>query len=303
MTGPSRTTSEQWTTRGLLQWISARFSRAGLDSPRLLAEQLVAHAIGCDRLHLYTEADRPASPIERDLLRDLVARALDDEPVQYLVGEGWFFSLPFNVDRRVFIPQPATETLVEHVLQHARAEPGFRAANLIDVCTGSGCIAISILKQLPEARAAAVDISPDALEVARTNADRHDVADRLDLLQGDLLEPLRRHPSGHEAHYLLSNPPYIPDDEWDDPKMMDPGVKNYVPEIALRGGPDGLRFVRPLIEHAHEHLRAGGVLGVEVAASRAEQVLDLARQQEYLRDARILEDLDGLPRVLIAHRA
>src|SRR6185295_16304457 len=139
---------------------------------RLQAELLMAHVLGCERLRLYMDADRPASPLERSALRDLVGRALGHEPVQYLTGEAWFFSLPFKVDRRVLIPRPATETIVEHVLQHARAEAGFGGKTgegvvIADVCTGSGCIAIALLKNLPQARAVATDVSPDALEVAR----------------------------------------------------------------------------------------------------------------------------------------
>ena len=122
---PTRPSTEAWTTRRLLAWMGEAFTKKGLEAPRLQSELLLAHVIGCERLRLYMEADRPASPLERDQLRDLVSRALAHEPVQYLVGEGWFFSLPFHVDRRVLIPRPATETIVQHVLQHARVEPGF----------------------------------------------------------------------------------------------------------------------------------------------------------------------------------
>ncbi|MBL8746311.1 MAG: hypothetical protein JNK58_08155, partial [Phycisphaerae bacterium] len=140
----------------------------------------------------------------------------------------------------------------------------------------------------------------------RLNAERHAVIDRLDLLEGDLLAPLEGHPAGQQLHYLVANPPYIPDEEWDstDPaKAVGPNVKGFEPELALRGGPDGLRFVRPLIEHAPARLRPGGLMMIEVASSTAGRVLDLARTHPHLEDERIVNDLEGLPRVLLARRS
>lgn len=288
--------------------MAGAFAEKNIDSPRLCAELLLSHVLGCERLRLYMDADRPATPLEREALRGLVARALKHEPVQYLVGEAWFFSLPFHVDKRVLIPRACTETIVEHILQHHRAEPGFApggAVTLADVCTGSGCIGIALLKNLPNARGAATDISSDALELARQNAERHGVVDRLDLLQGDLLAPLEKHPAGQQLHYLTANPPYIPDDEWDsdDPaKAVGKNVKGFEPEAALRGGPDGLRFVRPLIDEAPHRLRRGGLLLIEIASSTADAALKIASAHPDLADARVLDDLEGLPRVLIARR-
>lgn len=283
------------------------FARKGLDSPRLQAEMLLAHVIGCDRLRLYTDPDRPASPLERQALRELVTRALEHEPIQYLVGEAWFFGLPFAVDRRVLIPRPSTETIVEQVLQHARTTPGFGGRTgdgvlLADVCTGSGCIAIAILKNLREARAIGTDLSPDALAVARQNAVRHGVSDRLDLLAGDLLSPLREFPATRSAgtlHYLVSNPPYIPDHEWD---AVEPNVKDHEPTQALRAGPDGLRYIRPILEEGPAMLRPGGLLLIESAASTAEQVRLMASQHPALEEPVVLRDFEDLPRVIMARR-
>lgn len=296
---------EIWTTRSLLDWIASAFERARHDSPRLSAELLLAHVLGCDRLRLYTEVDRPATPLERDALRALVQRALKHEPVQYLVGESWFFSMRFLVDKRVLIPRPCTETIVEHVIQHARATAGLGSGGAFlmgDVCTGSGCIGLALLKNLPNARCVASDISADALEVAKLNAERHKLTDRLTLLQGDLLAPLEKHPAGQQLHYLVSNPPYIPDSEWNAPDMVGPDVKAFEPEHALRGGVDGLRFVRPLVEHGHERLRTGGQMLVEIAASTADQVLELAQANDNLTDVKVLKDLEGHRRVLLATR-
>lgn len=282
--------------------MSKAFDERGVESPRLSAEMLLAHVLGCDRLRLYMNADRPASQAERDQLRALVSRALTHEPVQYLVGEAWFFSLPFTVDRRVLIPRPSTETIVEHVLQETRKRADQAPPQVIaDVCTGSGCIAVVLARNLAAARVLATDISGEALDVARANAARHAVADRITFLQGDLLEPLRRSPTP-PLGFLVANPPYIPDHEWHDPAMMGRNVKGHEPELALRGGADGLRLVEPMIDQSAEFLAPGGRLLIELAASTAEAALARAVANPQWSEARILMDADGLPRVLSAVR-
>lgn len=266
----------------------------------------MAHVLGCERLRLYMDTDRPASPLELDQLRDLVRRALDHEPIQYLTGQAWFCGHPFAVDRRVLIPRACTRTIVDQVVQHARAEPGFGGREgtgvlIGDVCTGSGCIAIALLKELPGARALAVDISAEALEVARANAETLGVADRIDLLVGDLLEPIVGHPAGSvgSLHYLVSNPPYIPDDEWD---AVEANVKDHEPEVALRGGADGLDLVRPLIAKGPALVRPGGLVLIEVCASRAEAALDLMGSSAMIDEAQLLRDEDGHERVVMGRR-
>lgn len=306
---PAAERGEAWTTRRLLAWMTRAFEEHRLDAPRRFAEDLLAHVIGCDRLRLYMDQDRPASPIERSALRELVARALRHEPVQYLTGHGWFFGLSFEVDRRVLIPRPSTETIVEHVIQHARSEPGFGGLGLgmggdgvllADVCTGSGCIAVAVLKHLPGARAVGTDISLDALEVAASNARRHGVEDRLDLLAGDMTDPLRTYPATAPKgalHYLVCNPPYIPDDEWD---QVEPNVKDHEPTHALRGGADGLDYVRRLLIDGPTLVRSGGKMLIEVASSRAEKAGLLVRQAPGVENVRVLKDTDGLDRVIVA---
>lgn len=303
----SATASETWTTRKLLAWMSEAFTRNKLDSPRLMSEMLMSHVLGCQRLRLYMEPDRPATELEKKALRDLVARAIKHEPVQYLVGECVFFGLTFTVDKRVLIPRPATQTIVEYVLQHARTAPGFggtagEGVFFADVCTGSSCIATSLLYTMKQARAVATDISPEALAVARLNAIRHGVIDRIELVQGDLLAPLLADPTtraNESLHYLVSNPPYIPDHEWE---AVEPNVKNHEPHLALRAGPDGLDYVAPLIENAPRLLRPGGLLLIEIASSTADKVLGLAEAQPQLEGARVLPDIDNLPRVLVASK-
>lgn len=303
--------AESWTTRRLLAWMTKAFEDKGLDAPRRQAEMLLAHVIGCERLKLYMDPDRPAAPLERDTLRGLVKRALADEPIQYLVGEEHFFGMTFKVDRRVLIPRPSTQTLVEAVLQHARKNPDSGSVRdsdagsgilIADVCTGSGCIAAALAKHMPGARVVATDLSEDALAIARENLARHELTDRVDLLQGDLLEALRQHPAAgrdRSLRYLCSNPPYIPDHEWD---AVEPNVKNHEPTLALRGGPDGLDLVRRLIEGGPQFIEPGGLMLIEVAASHAAQAHRLAESHDRLTNTRVLKDSDGLPRIVVAER-
>lgn len=318
------------------------FKKKGLESPRLMGELLMAHVIGADRLKLYTDADRPASSDEREKLRDLVARALKHEPVQYLVGEAWFFGMPLRVSRDVLIPRPCTELIIEHVLLQTRADPSFGGktgdgVRFADICTGSGCIAIALAKNLTGSSGIATDISKPAIDVAKANAERHKVADRLEFLQGDLCEPILRHPlgfsvsggvsggvsgasdgpgagtepialtSGNQSgsfHFVVSNPPYIPDSEWNDPTQVDKNVRDFEPELALRGGPDGLKYVRPLIDLAPRLLRPSGQLMVETAAATARQVSKLLAVHPLIDPAtvRIIKDQDALDRLVIASR-
>ncbi|HYE03572.1 MAG TPA: HemK/PrmC family methyltransferase [Phycisphaerales bacterium] len=336
-----------WTTRRLMAWIAEALTRNGIGSPRLCAEMLLSHVLGLARLKLYTDPDRLAAPEELARLRELVGRALRHEPVQYLVGEAWFFGLPFEVDRRVLIPRPSTETIVEHVLTDLRArselsrggsgpsgdsaeagtgapgagavpagaargvDAGARPAagrgraplgagvRLADVCTGSGCVGIALLKHLRGAAAILSDISPDALEVAARNAARHGVSERARLVLGDLLAPLLGDPAARGLDYLVANPPYIPDGEW---AAVPENVRGYEPHLALRGGPDGLDFVRPLLAAGPDLLGPGGLLVIEVATARATETAELARADARLDQVRVLKDADGLPRVVSARR-
>lgn len=286
-------TTETWTTRRLLDWMTATFTQRGLDSPRLSAEILLSTVLGCDRLRLYMETDRPAAPAEREQLRALVRRALDHEPIQYLTGEAWFFGLPLRADRRALIPRPSTETIIEHLLQSERANGRAEPVRIADVCTGSGCIAVALAKRLPGAEIVATDISTDALALASENAERHGVVGQIGFLEGHLLDPLAgRGP----FDWIVSNPPYIPDHEWD---AVEPNVRDHEPHLALRAGPDGLEFVSPIVRSARDHLRPGGGLLVEIAACTAADVRSLAGTSGWTGPT-ILKDHEGLDRVLAA---
>lgn len=289
--------SERWTTRKLLTWMTQHFEAKGIDSPRLVAEMLLAHVFDCERMRLYMEVDRPASPDELAQLRQLVARAAQHEPVQYLVGHAWFFSRQFEVNRSTLIPRPATETLVEHVLQWHRGAK-VTSSMIADIGTGTGCIAISIAAQIKDARIIATDVVPDALKLAQRNAERHGVADRIEFRLGQLLESLKQGPPGQRFHVICSNPPYISDDEWPE---VTRNVKEYEPESALRGGPDGMDYIRPLITQARDWLTPEGQLVVEIGHAQRDLALEIARQAGYA-SASVLKDYENLWRVLVAIR-
>lgn len=269
--------------------------RKGVESPRVVAEKLMSHVFECERLRLYMEADRPALPPELAELRSLVARAGRHEPLQFLFGKETFFLREFAVAPVTLIPRPSTETLVEFILHTFKTRDRQHPWRLADIGTGSGCIAVSLALGLPSAVIVATDVDEAVLDLARENAARHGVSERLEFRLGSLLEPL-----GDDLFdAIASNPPYIPDDEWEQVAL---NVKDYEPARALRGGPDGLRFVGPLVEHAAGRLDEDGFLAVEIAASTAEAVQARLRPETW-RSHRILKDHEGLERVLIAERA
>ncbi|MFZ4723417.1 MAG: peptide chain release factor N(5)-glutamine methyltransferase [Phycisphaerales bacterium] len=303
-------TEGPWTTRRLLPWITSFLTERSVDSPRVCAELLLGHVLGCERTRLYMEVDRPASPTELAQLRELVKRAGQQEPVQYLVGETWFHARPFFVDRSTLIPRPATETLVEHAVAWARARGA--TVRALDLCTGSGCVAVSVVAALVtprrgtmeppvaplDARVVATDLMPAAVDLAIRNAERHGVRDRIDFRVGDLHGPLRPDEAG-SFDLVLANPPYIPDAEF---AACAPNVRDHEPPTALRGGPDGLRVVEPLVRGAARWLQPGGRLLVEIAASQGASARRLVESCEGLSFVSVDRDHEGLDRVLVADK-
>lgn len=301
MTSPPA--QDTWTTRRLLQWMRGYFEQRELEAPRVVAEMLLAHVLHCDRTRLYMEADRPAAPDELTALRDLTRRAGQYEPVHCLIGEAAFYWRQFEVNDSTLIPQPCTEVLVDGAIEWARREPS-RDEPLVcvDLGTGTGCIAISLAAHVKDCRVIATDISRDALALARRNAERHGVADRIEFRYGPTWEPFERDGGGAKIpgfDAVCSNPPYVPDSEVD---AMDPSVREHIAETAWRGGSDGLDVIGPILNRAPEFLRSGGLLALECAHAHASEVLRSAASDERLRNAALQKDQDGLPRVLLAYR-
>jgi release factor glutamine methyltransferase len=307
---------EAWTTRRLVRWMDGHLAQKGIDSPRVCAEMLLAHVLGCERMRLYMDADRPASADELDRLRALVVRAGRHEPVQYLVGEAWFWSKRFAVGPATLIPRPATEHLVEEAVGalRAAAAAGASPVRMLEIGTGTGCVAACVAAALRgqrrgvdpsepgpapvDVRIVATDLVPAALGLARANLDAHRVLDAVDLRAGDLYAPRRADERG-SFHVLASNPPYVRDDEWAE---MAANVRDHEPRSALAGGADGMDVIRPLVAAAHGWLVPGGVLAVEVGHRQRDDALAAARANPALEGAEVRKDFEGFWRLLVARR-
>ncbi|MDA1211701.1 MAG: peptide chain release factor N(5)-glutamine methyltransferase, partial [Planctomycetota bacterium] len=288
-TTTANVTTDAWTVRRILDWTIPHLKKHGSDTPRLDAEILLAHARQCPRIKLYTEYGAVLTDAQRQIMRDLVQRRSKAEPVAYLVGRREFFGLNFQLTSDVLIPRPDTETLVLQVLDHAKAWPRPR---ILDVGTGSGCIAISIAHHLKNAIIAAVDLSPDALAVAQNNAKLHQVGDRIRFVRGDLFESLDADAS---FDIIASNPPYVTTGEL---AGLDPDVRLHEPHLALDGGADGLKVVRRLIADAPRFLDEKGILLIEIACEQASAVTELVNVTQRFTDVATIADTTGRPRVI-----
>ncbi len=277
--------TESWTVLKILQWTADYFAGKEIDSARLEAELLLAATLDLDRVGLYVNFERPLDAAELAAFRELVQRRAKREPVQYILGETEFWSLPFNVSPAVLVPRADTEILVEEAL--ARIDG---TARLLDVGTGSGVVAIALAHEKPETLVTAIDCSESALEVARVNAERNGVADRVICLVGDLADL----PSG-PFEMVVSNPPYIPTA---DCEQLMPEVRDHEPRLALDGGDDGLTAYRQLTAQAGKILVPGGWLLVEVGIDQAADVTALFKAAG-LTEVTHRDDYSGIPRVVM----
>jgi release factor glutamine methyltransferase len=256
---------EVWTVARVLRWAQGDLSQRGLnDSPRLDAELLLSHAIGLDRVQLIVDAQRPLRTDELARYRELLMRRRRFEPVAYILGTREFYGLRFSVNRHVLIPRPDTETLVKVAL--GRTLGRHMHGRALDVCTGSGCVAIAFAKERPTWHVTGSDISAPALAVARHNALRLGTIWNLDFKLSDLLANIETEP---RFDLIVANPPYVPDAEV---PTLSPDIRNHEPAGALCGGPDGLSLLRRLVKAAPGWLAPGGVLAVEVGAGQAQRV-------------------------------
>jgi release factor glutamine methyltransferase len=291
---PAPPTPTVWTIQALLSWTTNYLAQKGIENPRAEAHLLLAHVLNCSKIDLVVRYDDVPTEADRARFRELIHRRVAGWPVAYLIGTRDFYLLTFEVTPAVLIPRPDTETLVLEAL--ARLKP-LANPTVLDLGTGSGCIAVSIAHQKPDARVVAVDISPDALDVARRNAARHRVADRITFLQGDLFAPL---PPGSRFDLVVSNPPYIAAHEFAD---LAPEVRDHEPRTALDGGSDGLTFYRRIAAGVGTVLKPGGLLLVEIGATQEADVRAILAAQPGLHLGPTLKDLAGRPRVISARSA
>jgi len=288
----------------ILHKIEERFKMKGIQNPRLDAEALLSKVLRLDRVGLYREYDRILTDEEVNLLSRLVERRLSREPLQYILGTTEFYGLEFLVTPDVFIPRPETELLVDEALKLSRVNHPL--LTILDLCTGSGCIAIAIAKSLKNPRIYATDISRKALKVARENAKIHRVEDKIVFIEGDLFRPFTPLPKSSPLReegwvrgfdLIVSNPPYIPSHEIE---LLQMEVKGYEPRMALNGGPDGLLYSKKIIEEAPSHLRSGGSLLLEIGEGQGERVSKAIAERDAYHGLRFIKDYAGLDRVVVA---
>jgi release factor glutamine methyltransferase len=285
------------------------FEKQGIESPRLTIELLLAHLLKKKRMQLYLEFERDLDEATLEVLRGMVKRRVAGEPLQYITGETEFCGLKFMVDKRVLIPRPETELLVEKVVERQTAgdrsqetedrrqesEGGERKTvyKIVDVGTGSGCIAIALAKKVPRAEITAIDVSTEALEVAGGNARLHEVEKNIRFLESDLLENV---PSNFVADVVVSNPPYIADGEI---AKLPKEVRGFEPVRALAAGEDGLKVIRRLVMNARRFLSPTGFMALEIGAGQRPAVEEIFGQQGW-DVVEIVKDLQGHERVIVA---
>jgi release factor glutamine methyltransferase len=276
--------------RQALSWAVDHLDSADVGSPRLNAEVLLMFVLGVNRAYLYAHPERELTPEEKSRYEDVLAQRATGMPSQYITGHQEFWGLDFVVSPAVLIPRPETEHLVESVLELARE---VRQLKMVDVGTGSGCIALALAHELKGADMYAVDASADALEIARANAARLQLDGRIHFVQSDVLAALA---GSSDFDFVVSNPPYVGFGEAD---KVQKSVRDFEPRMAVFAGEQGLDIIAPLISQAHGVLKAGGWLALEIGYSMCDSVLNLL-ESEMWEKIRVVPDLQGIPRVIVA---
>lgn len=282
---------ETWTIRKLLDWTTEYLKKYNVEWPHLEAEILLAHTLGLKRIQLYTQFEKIVPSNHLSIYKSYLERRSKLEPIAYIINNKPFMSLDFYVDQNVLIPRPETEQLVEIVIDTIKSLPitDYRL-QIADIGTGSGCIAISIAKYLPNVKVIGIDSSEEAIKIAQKNAETHQVADRCEFRVGNLLESLTE-----KVDIIVSNPPYI---KTKDIEGLQTEVKVWEPRHALAGGEDGLDYIKKLLATAPIHLSINhGILLVELAFDQGEKVRQLAEETKKYSVAKILKDLNGKERI------
>jgi release factor glutamine methyltransferase len=281
-----------WTVRAVLEWTANHLAQAGSDSGRLDAELLLCRALGgLDRIRLYMDPDRPLSDAERDAYRGLVRARAAGSPVAHLLGEREFWSMPFGTGPEALIPRPDTEAVVERALTHLPTDTPLR---ILDLGTGTGCIAAALASERPEANVDAVEASPEAAGLARANLDRLGLDDRVTVLEGEWFAPV-----GARAYYLIvANPPYVAESD----PLLETGDVAAEPRQALAAGEEGLDAYRAIVPRAMEHLEAGGWLVLEIGWEQGEAVSALLAEAGF-EDIAVHPDYGGRDRIVEGRRA
>ena len=321
--------AENWTVRALLEWTASFFKKKGMETPRLDAEVLLAFVLKTTRIDLYVRYDETPDDEQRARYRNLVKRRSLGEPVAYLVGKKEFFALDFEVDARVLIPRPETEELVSLVLESIKKQTKAFSAefestsgnesdvvedseivettqrklktvlsgkwNLCDVGAGSGCIAVSLAKNLRESQIVALDVSDEALEVASRNASKNGVEKQIEFYKSDLFDAVQ----GRLFHLIVSNPPYVAENEYAE---LEPTVRQYEPRLALLGGASGAELPLRLVAQAPDFLMSDGKIFIELSPTTVNLVATQMKEDSRWRDVAVIRDMSRLERFIVATR-
>lgn len=269
-----------------------RLESFDVGSPRMNAEVLLMFVLGVNRAYLYAHPERELTAEEESRYDEVLAQRATGIPAQYISGHQEFWGLDFIVSPAVLIPRPETEHLVETVLEMARDVPH---PKIVDVGTGSGCVALALAHELKGASIYAVDVSVEALEIARANAVRLQLDRRVQFLQSNVLEALR---NTSDLNFVVSNPPYV---GFDEANKVQKSVRDFEPRVAVFAGEQGLDVIGPLVQQAHAVLKSGGWLALEIGYSMRDAVLSLLSSTIW-EDVRVVPDLQGIPRVIAARR-
>ncbi|MCE9625521.1 MAG: peptide chain release factor N(5)-glutamine methyltransferase [Deltaproteobacteria bacterium] len=282
-----------WTIKKILDWSTDYFQKKGVDAPRLNAELLLGKILGLGRVQLYVQFDRPLNDAELSAFKSLVQRRAAREPLAYILGEREFFSLRFEVSSATLIPRPETEELVERGLHHLKAL-ALEAPAILDIATGSGCILISLLAQMPSAQGTAFDLQTEALAIAQRNAAALGVAERSSWFEQDLHRPWPEWATG-PFDLITANLPYVPAADWE---VLEPEVRDHEPKLALVPGLSGLEAFEAVLPQISPRLSERGLALLEIGMDQGNILLEMSHQIAGDLEARVHPDLSGRPRFL-----
>lgn len=290
---------KRWTIKELLEVTTTFLIQKGIDNPRLSAEILLAHQLKLSRVKLYIAFDQPLNDQEINGYRSLIKRRLNREPIQYITGTQEFWSLDFDVDPRVLIPRPESEILVEQVMLLHKQWLGNnnRRPKILDLCTGSGALAISIAREIDNASICASDISEDALTVASSNSKKHNTDKQIGFIQGDLWQPIEK--LGTKFDFIISNPPYVASVDYE---SLSPEVRDYEPRQALDGHHNGMFYIEQIIMKGPKYLEPDGWLLIEMDPAQIEIALTMFEKTGNFVEKRCIKDYSHRYRVIIAKK-
>ncbi|MBM4054591.1 MAG: peptide chain release factor N(5)-glutamine methyltransferase [Planctomycetes bacterium] len=287
------------TIRGVIQWAVRELQCSGIDSPRLDAEVILSHLLGCDRTELHTHPEKPVQCAIASQYKKAIQRRVQRTPLQYITHHAEFMSLDFYVNESVLIPRPETELLVEAAIKKANGFLSEDEIIVIDIGVGSGNIAVSLAKYIDISKIYAIDISPEAIDIAKINARKHGVENKITFLCGNIYEPLQSRGIKIKAHFIVSNPPYIASSEL---SVLQQEVRDYEPHTALISGTSGLEMFERILEDISSWLRPSGFLLLEVAEKQARQIIKMMKNTNIFTSIQRIKDYQNISRILIAQR-